>query len=245
MKKSLAVILSLVLVIGAIAFAYAEDTILVVTNPEYPPFEFVDSDGKIAGYEIDMMNEIAKIAGFEIEYQAIAFDAVIPAVITNPTTIGLSGISITEERKLNINFTQGFIDAGLALIVKVDSDIKSEADLPGKVIGAQLGTTSDFKAEEITGKDNVATYKSFIEAVKDLQGSKVDAVIVDKPVGLAILSELNDSNLQILDMEMAADYYGIAINKNNTELLEKIDAAITVMKENGFFDELNIKYFGN
>ena len=111
--------------------------------------------------------------------------------------------------------------------------------------GAQLGTTSDFKAEEITGKDNVATYKSFIEAVKDLQGSKVDAVIVDKPVGLAILSELNDSNLQILDMEMAADYYGIAINKNNTELLEKIDAAITVMKENGFFDELNIKYFGN
>ncbi|NMD39043.1 MAG: basic amino acid ABC transporter substrate-binding protein [Christensenellaceae bacterium] len=245
MKKLLALILSLVLLVGSMALVIGEESILVVTNPEYPPFEFIDSDGSIVGYDIDVMNEIAELAGLTVEYEAIAFDAVIPAVITNPTTIGLSGISITEERKLNVNFSEGYIDAGLALIVKTDSTIKSEADLVGKVIGVQLGTTSDFKAEEITGKDNVATYKSFIEAVKDLQGSKIDAVIVDKPVGLAILSELNDPKLQISDMELAADWYGIAVNKANLDLLDKINAALATMKENGFFDELNTKYFGN
>ncbi len=245
MKKSLALILSLILLVGSMALVNAEDNILVVTNPEYPPFEFVDSDGTIAGYDVDVMNEVAKLAGFKVEYEAIAFDAVIPSVITNPNTIGVSGISITEERLLNVNFSEGYIDAGLALIVKTDSPIKSENDLQGKTIGVQLGTTSDLKAEELVGKDNVATYKSFIEAVKDLQGQKIDAVIVDKPVGLAILSELNDPSLQILDMELAADLYGIAVNKSNTDLLDKINAALATMKENGFFDELNVKYFGN
>ena len=112
------------------------------------------------------------------------------------------------------------------------------------MIGVQLGTTSDFKAEEITGAENVQTYNTFINAVLDLQGNQIDAVIVDAPVGMAILANMNDPTLVIADIDLgAADWFGIAVNKANPELLEKINAALAELKAEGFFEILAAKYF--
>lgn len=240
MKKIIALALSLMMTLSLTA-ALAE-TVIVATNPEYPPFEYVEGDD-IVGYDIDMIKAIAEKAGFEIEFEAMDFDAVISAVATNPDTIGVSGISITDERKLSVNFSEGYINAGLVVVVKADSGFATAEDLKGKLIGVQLGTTSDFAAEEITGPENVAQYKTFLNAIMDLQGNKIDAVIIDKPVGQAIMASLKDDSLVMVDMGLQADWYGIEVNKNNPELLEKIDAALAALNEEGFFDELAVKYF--
>ena len=240
MKKFAALLLSLCLML-TVALASAE-TITVAFNPEYPPFEYVEGD-QYAGYDVDLINAVAEKAGFEVAFEAMDFDAVIAAVTTNVNTIGVSGISITDERKQSVNFSEGYINAGLIVVIKKDSGYATTEDLKGKIIGVQMGTTSDFAAEEITGQANVAQYKTFLNAIMDLQGNKVDAVIVDKPVGLAILASLKDENLEIVDMGLQADWYGIEVNKDNPELLEKINAALAELEAEGFYEELAVKYF--
>ena len=242
MKKLISLVAALVMLLSLSA-AFAEgETIIVAFNPEYPPFEYVE-DGEFAGYDVDLIKAIAEKAGFAIDFEPMDFDAVISSVMTNPNTIGVSGISITPERQLNVNFSTGYINAGLIVVVKKDSGYATVDDLKGKTIGVQMGTTSDFAAEEITGKDNVNGYKTFLNAIMDLQGDKVDAVIVDKPVGMAILASLKDENLVIVDMGLEADWYGIEVNKENPELLEKINNAMAELEAEGFFDELAVKYF--
>ena len=242
MKKLIALLMALMM-ISCAAMASAE-TYYYATNPEYPPFESVEADGSVVGYDVDLINAIGEKLGVTFEPEAMAFDAVVSAVQADPNTIGLSGISITEERKLSVNFSDGYIDAGLVVIMKADAGFTSVDDLKGKLIGVQLGTTSDFKAEEITGAENVQTYGTFINAVLDLQGNQIDAVIVDAPVGMAILASIGDPSLIIADIDLgAADWYGIAVNKANTELLDKINAALAELKAEGFMDQLAAKYF--
>ena len=243
MKKLIALLVALMM-LGTAAAAMA-DVVTVAFNPEYPPFESVNGD-QYEGYDVDLIKAVAEKAGFEIEFEAMDFDAVIAAVQANPNTIGVSGISITDERKLSVDFSEGYINAGLIVVVKKDSGYATTDDLKGKVIGVQMGTTSDFAAEEITGQENTAKYKSFLNAIMELQGNKVDAVIVDAPVGQAILASMNDPSLIITDIDLgAADWYGIAVNKDNVELLEKINAALAELKAEGFLDTLASKYFGS
>ena len=243
MKKMIAVLAAMVM-LCCCAFASAE-TLLYATNPEYPPFESMDDNNQVVGYDVDLINAIGEKIGIEFQAEPMAFDAVVSSVQTNPNMIGLSGISITDERKLSVNFSDGYIDAGLVVVMKADAGFKTMDDLKGKLIGVQQGTTSDFKAEEITGQENVMRYATFIDAMLSLQGNKVDAVIV-APVGQAILASMNDPSLIITDIDLgAADWYGIAVNKDNVELLEKINAALAELKAEGFLDTLAAKYFGS
>ena len=244
MKKMIALLAALAM-LCCCAFASAE-TLYYATNPEYPPFESMDDNNQVVGYDVDLINAIGEKIGIEFQPEAMAFDAVVSSVQTNPNMIGLSGISITEERKLSVNFSDGYIDAGLVVVMKADAGFKTMDDLKGKLIGVQQGTTSDFKAEEITGQENVMRYATFIDAMLSLQGNKVDAVIVDAPVGQAILASMNDASLIITDIDLgAADWYGIAVNKDNVELLDKINAALAELKAEGFLDTLAAKYFGS
>lgn len=242
MKKFAAILVALVLVLS-VTLACAE-TVTVAFNPEYPPFEYVEGDDYV-GYDVDLIKAVCAKAGLDVEFEAMDFDAVISSVVTNPWTIGVSGISITDERKLSVNFSKGYINAGLIVVIKDGAGYATTEDLKGKVIGVQLGTTSDFAAEEITGTSNVAQYKTFLNAIMDLQGNKIDAVIVDKPVGMAILASLNDPSLVMVDMGLQADWYGIEVNKENTELLAKIDAALEELEAEGFYEELAVKYFSS
>ena len=244
MKKLFALLAAMVM-LCCCAFASAE-TLLYATNPEYPPFESMDDNNQVVGYDVDLITAIGEKIGIEFVAEPMAFDAVVSSVQTNPDMIGLSGISITDERKLSVNFSDGYIDAGLVVVMKADAGFKTMDDLKGKLIGVQQGTTSDFKAEEITGQDNVMRYATFIDAMLSLQGNKVDAVIVDAPVGQAILASMNDASMVITDIDLgAADWYGIAVNKQNTELLEKINAALAELKAEGYLDALAAKYFGS
>ncbi len=243
MKKLIALLVALMM-LGTVAAAVA-DTINVAFNPEYPPFEYVNDNGEYEGYDVDLINKVAEKAGIEIVFEAMDFDAVISAVATNENTIGVSGISITDERNLSVDFSEGYNNAGLIVVVKKGSGYATVDDLKGKVIGVQMGTTSDFAAEEITGEANTAKYKTFLNAIMELQGNKVDAVIVDKPVGMAILASLADDELEIVDMGLQADWYGIEVNKANPDLLEKINAALKELEAEGYYEELAVKYFSS
>ena len=244
MKKMIAVLAAMVM-LCCCAFASAE-TLLYATNPEYPPFESMDDNNQVIGYDVDLINAIGEKIGIEFQAEAMAFDAVVSSVQTNPNMIGLSGISITDERKLSVNFSDGYIDAGLVVVMKADAGFKTMDDLKGQLIGVQQGTTSDFKAEEITGQENVMRYATFIDAMLSLQGNKVDAVIVDAPVGQAILASMNDPSLIITDIDLgAADWYGTAVTTATVAPLDEHEAALAALKAEGFLDTLASKYFGS
>ncbi len=242
MKKLIALLFALMMLGTAATAMEEENPVIVAFKPEYPPFEYMNGD-EYEGYDVDLIHAVAAKAGFEIEFVAMDFDAIIAAVLTNPNTIGVSGISITEERKLSVNFSESYINAGLIVVIKKDSGFATTEDLNGKIIGVQTGTTSEFTAEEITGKSNLVQYKTFLSAIMDLQKNKVDAVIVDKPAGTAILASLADDSLEIVDMGLPAEWYGIEVNKENPELLEKINAALKELEAEGFYEELAMKYF--
>ena len=237
MKKFFALLLASMMLFGATALA---DTLYVATSPDYPPFEMVDDSGAYIGYDMEMIAAVAEKAGMELEIVPMVFDSIVNQVLVDPTYVGVSGMSITEERLLSVNMSDGYIDAGLVVILKEGSTIKTPEDLKGKMVGVQTGTTSDFAAEELGA--NVQRFQNFQNAIQEVAGGKVDAAIVDKPVGQAIMEGLNDATLYMVDMGLQSDFYGIAVNKDNTELLDKINAALKALVEEGFFAELDEKY---
>ena len=133
MKKIIALALALMMTLCTLS-ALADEMIIVATNPEYPPFEYVEGE-EVVGYDLDLWAAIAEKAGLTYEIESMDFDAVISSVAANPNTIGLSGISITDERLLTVDFSNGYINAGLVVIVKADSGFETAEQLKGKLIG--------------------------------------------------------------------------------------------------------------
>ena len=252
MKKVFAILMTVVLLLSFAAFAEADNSLQAIQEKGYlilglddsfPPMGFNDENGNIVGFDIDLAREVCKRLGVELQTQPIDWAAKEALLDAGNIDCIWNGMSITPARQLEVNFSSPYINAGVAVIVKADSGYTTTDDLKGKLIGVQLGTTSDFEAEKITGLDNVAQYNTFLNAIMDLQGNKIDAVIIDKPVGQAILASLKDDTLQMVDMGLQADWYGIEVNKENPELLKKINDALAELEKEGFFDELAVKYF--
>ncbi len=243
MKKFLALLVSVLLTLSCAA-ALAETTVLKAgTSPDFPPFESMDDDGNVIGFDADLAAEISKDIGMEIVFEATSFDSIVTGVQTGLYDLGISGFYITEERQMNVDFSIPYLQDGQSCIVKVDSDITDNASLMGKKIGSQTGTTGMDAAEASTDMNNVFAYTKALDAVMDLQGNKLDAVITDTPVAKRILKELGDDTLTISDtVVFDAEYYGIAIPKGNADLKAKIDASIERMQADGTIDALVVKW---
>lgn len=267
MKRSLAVAMSVAMVFGVAACssssapkeeekkteeAPASDTadggvLRMGCSADFAPFESYADDGKtIIGYDVDMMNEICKRLGMTLEITDMNFDSVVTAVQTGKIDVGVSGMTITDERKENVNFSDSYFTAAQSILVPKDSQIKGYQDLVDGTYkaGVQLGTTGDIMAVEKLG-DRVSEFEKYGDALAALLAGKVDCMILDTGVAEAY-AEAND--LLVLEEpfgdEGDIEYYGIAVAKENTELLDKINGALAEMKAEGFFDELNQKYAG-
>lgn len=243
MKKILALVMTLVLSLTAVSALAEAGKLLVGTNPEFFPFEAMDDNNNVIGFDADLAVELSKDLGVELVFESIAFDSIIPGIQSGKYDLGISGFFITEERQMNVDFSIPYLEATQACVVLKGSAVTDGETLKGKKIGSQTGTTGMTAAEDFTTEDSIMGYTSALNAFMELQGGKLDAVITDAPVAAAIMKELNDENLVVLDnVEFAKDFYGIAIPKGDTELKAKLDASIERMHNDGTIETLVKKW---
>ena len=213
----------------------------MATNAEFPPYEYHDGD-QIVGIDVEIAQAIAAEMGMELEIEDIAFDSVIPAVTSGKADFGAAGMTVTPERQQNVDFSKTYATAAQVIIVKNDSAIAGPADLEGKTIGVQLGTTGDLfvSDEENVAGATVERYNKGFEAIQALNQNKVDAVVIDGEPAKVFVSQ-NDG-IKILDEALTSEEYAICVKKGNTDLLDNINTAITNLEESGKLEEIILKY---
>ncbi|MFV0465827.1 MAG: basic amino acid ABC transporter substrate-binding protein [Lachnospiraceae bacterium] len=220
----------------------SDGVLSVGTNAEFPPFEYIGDDGEPDGFDIALVKAIGEELGVEVTIENMEFASLVASVGTK-VDIAAAGMTVTEEREQEVTFSEPYYDAVQYVIVPADSDIASAEDLIGKKIGVQLGTTGDFIAAEVEGAE-VATYNKAVDAVSDMLNDRVDCVIIDKNPALVFAEKYPDEvvSLDGADFGFEVEQYAIALPKGNEELAEKINGAISTLKENGTFDELVSEY---
>lgn len=216
----------------------SKGTLVMATNAEFPPYEFHEG-GEIVGIDVEIARAIATEMGMDFEIEDIAFDSIIPEVTSGKADFGAAGMTVTEDRKQSVDFSDSYATATQVVIVKEGSEIASVEDLVGKTIGVQLGTTGDIYAEDIEDV-TLERYNKGFEAVQALSQDKIDAVIIDGEPAKVFVAE--NEGLTILDEAFTTEEYAICVKKGNTELLEGINAAIAKLKESGELQAIVDKY---
>lgn len=215
--------------------------VVMGTNAEFPPFEYINDEGEIDGFDVAMANEIAAEIGVELKIENMAFDSLLNALISGKVDFVAAGMTVKPDRLENADFSEPYYNATQLIIVEKDNDtIKGKADLVGKKIGVQEGTTGDFEASDIEGTE-VSRFKKGIDAVMDLMNGKVDAVIIDSNPA-KVFAEKNSDDIKLLEEQLTDEDYAIAVRKGDTELLNEINAVIADMKSSGKYDEFVDEY---
>ena len=223
----------------------AEKVMRVATEPSFAPFEFQKEGSKeFTGFDMDLIRAIGKQAGYKVEIQNMGFDALIPALTSNNIDVAIAGMSITEERKKVVTFCDPYYTSGLIVMVNKDNnEIKSIADLKGKRIACQIGTTGEMKSRTVEGATVIA-FNTNTEAAMELKNKGVDAVINDSPVVGYYLAQGGNATAKTVGEVMEAEQYGIAVKKGNDKLVGEINKAMAELKKNGEFDKIYKTWFG-
>lgn len=218
----------------------------VGSETTFAPFEFQDEQTKeYIGFDIDLIKAIGKQMNMKVEIVSMGFDGLIPALNAGNIEAAISGMTITEERKGKIAFSDPYYKSGLSIVIKTDNDaIKSFKDLEGKKIAVQIGTTGAMEAKKIAGAD-IREFNNAPEAFMELQAGGVDAVINDKPVSDYYLKQNAAKYAKSLDETLTSEEYGIAFDKKNVELVKKVNEALAELKKNGEYDKIYEKWFGS
>ncbi|TGD12994.1 amino acid ABC transporter substrate-binding protein [Brevibacterium sp. S111] len=224
--------------------AALEDSYTYATDTSFVPFEFKE-DGKYVGFDIDLITAVADEAGFELKQEVTNFDGIIPGLQTGSFDLAVAGISITDERKQTIDFSDPYYKSGLILGVPTDNDdIKSIDDLDGKTVATRLGSTSAAYIDENIDGAEAKTYEQLDQAYLAVESGSADAVLYDQPnVAYYIRTEGEDKLKMVGDLLEAQDY-GIAISKDNPNLVKAVDEALATIKENGKYAEMYKEWFG-
>ena len=218
----------------------AKDGVLTMaTNATFPPYESYEGND-IVGIDADIAKAIADKLGLKLEIQDMEFNSIITAVQSGKADLGLAGMTVTDERKQSVDFTDSYATGIQSVIVKEGSSIKSIDDLKGKKIGVQLATTGDIYAKDDFGEENVEEYNKGADAVMALTSGKIDAVIIDNQPAKAFVKTTD--GLQILDTDYVQEDYAAAIQKGNTDLLNAVNGALKELKEDGTIQKILDKY---
>ena len=239
MKKSIIIMLALLSMLFVSACSSSNSNKLVMaTNAAFPPYEMVEGT-EIVGIDAEIAKLIADDLGKELVIEDMAFDSIIAAVQTGKADIAMAGLTITEDRKQNIDFSDPYTEAAQVIVVKTDSPVKSPADLIGKTIGVQIGTTGDIYAADIE-EASIERYSKYFEAINALSQDKIDAVIVDREPAKVFVTD--NEELRLIDEEFTVEEYAIGVSKENTELLNQINASLKKLQDSGKIDEIIDKY---
>ena len=244
MKKILAMVLALAMTLGCCA-AMA-DTFVHGIDPEYPPFSYLGDDGEYTGFDVEIAKAACEIAGLDYEVYGVDWDNKLIQLDAHECDVIWSGMTILDSMKeAGYVISAPYYDNTQVLVVKKDSGITSSADLAGKLVAVQLGTSGEalLNGEMADLKDtfeSLITCQSFLMCFTELQGGAVDAVFVDMPVATSYVADKED--LVILDEALGAEQYGMAFRADDAELCAKIEAAVQELVANGTYAEIAAKY---
>ncbi len=247
--------ISLILCVAVVGLAFAESSdagkeegglhIVIATDATWPPMEFVDaSSKKIVGFDIDLMAEIAKAGGFTYTFKNTAWDGIFAGLSSGKYDAVMSSVTITEERKKEMDFSKPYINAGQILVVPNETKgVEVLADLKGKTVGAQIGTTGSFEVEKVEGL-RLKTYDEIGLAFEDLMNGRINGVVADTPVAadFALQNESYKGKLKIVGDSFTDEYYGIAVKKGNTKVLEAINRGIDKVVGTAAYDKVEDKW---
>ncbi|SES95389.1 glutamine transport system substrate-binding protein [Salinibacillus kushneri] len=219
------------------------ETYQVATDANFQPFEYKNPEtGDMEGFDIELLRAIAEEAGFEVEFNTMEFDGLLGSMRTGKHDIGVAGISITDDRKEEIDFSDKYYDSGLILAVPQDSDIGSIEDIDGHAVGSRQGSTSEEYLKENTNAD-VNSFPEIVTAYQDLIAGRLDAVLYDLPNVQYYIKENAPDKLKTVGDILEGQPYGIAFPKGS-ELVEPVNDALATLKENGTYAEIYEKWFG-
>jgi ABC-type amino acid transport substrate-binding protein len=224
--------------------ASAED-VKVASDIAYPPFEY-EKNGEPVGFDIDLMDEIAKRANLKVEYQNVTFDGIIGGLSSNLYDASISAMTITPDRDKKIDFSDPYFNADQSLLVPSDSDVGSVDALGDATVGVQLGTTGEIKAKEFEeqGKiqGEIRTFDTIEDAFAAINNGQIDAIINDLPVSQ---DEVNSSDgaLEIVQVIPTGEQYGIAFPENS-DLIGPVNKALAEIKEDGTYEKIYKKWIG-
>ncbi len=244
MRYLLAVILTLGMM-SSVAQA-AEKTYTVASDGTWPPMEFLDNKKQIMGYSSDYLRAIAKEVGVKFEIKNIAWDGIFAGVAAGNYDIVASSVTITPERQKQFSFSDPYCEIYQALIVPKDSPVKSLADLKGKKVGGQIGTTGIFVMEKAKTGATIREYEDVGLAMQDMANGRIDAVMCDDPVAKYYANKQQDftNKFKVVLQTPEAEYYGFTVKKGNDEIVKMLNAGIKLVKEKGIEKELKIKWMG-
>ena len=243
MKKTTWLLLIGLLLVGIVVPGCSSGTaaLSVATDATWPPFEFIDTKTKeIQGFDIDVMTAIAEKADLDIEFVNVGWDPLLAGMAQGTYDLAISSITITEERKEVMLFSDPYFAAGqMVVVAKDDTSITGPGNLSG-VVGAQIGTTGSFEIDKIDAA-TLKTYDDIGLAFQDLINGQIVAVVCDNPLALDYVKE-NPDKLKTVGEAFTDEYYGIAIAQANEDLVDPINAAIAALKAEGKFEELSKKW---
>jgi len=220
--------------------------IRVATDATYPPFEMLDRNKNIIGYDIDLIREICRLVNCRPEIKSVAWEGILPGVQKGDYDVAISGITITEERRKVVDFTDPYIEVGQTVLVRADeARIRGVEDLRDKSVAVQIGTTNDELATRLhkAGKiRQVKRYRTFDLAVQALLNKDVDAVIIDSVAALGYMGT-NPGRLKTVGPKLTREQLGIVVRKGEVTLLRAFNAALRVLRQNGTLDRLYRKWF--
>ena len=261
MKKLIALILALTLVMSLCAAAFAaeesadeeividvevpefttleEGKLTISTSPDFPPYENLDDEGNVYGIEMDLLAIIAEVLDLELVVDTMDFDSALLAVQQGKSDMVVSGCSVTEDRKLVMNFTDSYTTAKQVIVVPEGSEVTLDT-LGDYNIGTQRGTTGFIYTSDDYGEDAVIGYDTYTLAFQALQNGQVDCIVLDDAVAVAYVEEI--PGLEILDTEYVTEDYAFGVDKDNVELLDALNIVLAALMEEGVVQDIIDSY---
>ena len=219
-----------------------EGKLTISTSPDFPPYEYLDDDGNAVGIEMDILAIIAETLGVELVVDAMDFDSALLAVQQGKSDMVVSGCTVTEDRKLVMNFTDSYTTAKQVIVVPEGSEITLDT-LGDYTIGTQRGTTGFIYTSDDYGDDHVIGYDTYTLAFQALQNGQVDCIVLDDAVGVAYVAQI--PGLEILETEYVIEDYAFGVDKDNEELLEAVNLVLNALMDQGFVQSIIDEYISD
>lgn len=237
--------LSAGLALSVAASTVNAETLRVVTDPSFVPFEMMDQEtGEMVGFDMDIISEVAERAGFDYNLRTMDFNGIIPALQTGNVDIAIAGITITEERGKIVDFSDPYYDSGLRILVREGSDIEELSDLEGKKIGTKIGSTSyDFLMANLDADHGVTPYPGSSDMYMALMSRAIDAVFYDAPNVGYFARTKGEGRVSTVGPLYEGQQYGIALIKGSN-WVDDVNAALASMKEDGTYKAIYETWFG-